>query len=156
MLRDLPIDMIVTRADARIIDDAAVAALAESIGQVGLISPITVRPLGSQWETLAGAHRLAACRSLGLAEVPAFVTDVDDLHAKLIMIDENLRRKDLSPAERAQWTADRKAIYETLHPETKHGAIGGGHDQSRQVGDSAERFTARSTLAGFRPRPVIL
>ncbi|HQT59690.1 MULTISPECIES: hypothetical protein [unclassified Acidiphilium] len=38
----------------------------------------------------------------------------------------------------------RKEAYEALHPETKHGAIGGGHDQSRQVGDSAkaDRFTA--------------
>ena len=30
---------------------------------------------------------------------------------------------------------------EALHPETKHGATGGGHDQSRKVCDSADRFT---------------
>ena len=45
-------------------------------------------------------------------------------------------------AERALFTARRKEAYEALHPETKHGAIGDGHNQSRQVGDSAERFTA--------------
>jgi hypothetical protein len=73
------------------------------------------------------------------------------------MIDENLVRRDLSPAERSRYTARRKAIYERLHPETVHGAIGGGHDQSRQVGDSAkaDRFTAATAaLSGHSERMV--
>jgi hypothetical protein len=41
-------------------------------------------------------------------------------------------------------------------PETKHGAIGGGHDQSRQVGDSAksDRFTASTAAATGSERAV--
>ena len=39
--------------------------------------------------------------------------------------------------------AERKNVYEKLHPETKHGQIGNGREKSRQVGDStADRFTA--------------
>lgn len=58
-------------------------------------------------------------------------------------IDENLVRADLSPAERAAHQAERKKLYEREHPETRHGAVGGGHPrQSRQVGDLADRYAA--------------
>jgi ParB family chromosome partitioning protein len=56
--------------------------------------------------------------------------------------DENLCGTNLTAAERALFTRRRKLAYEAQNPETKHGATGGGHDQSRQVGDSAPRFTA--------------
>ncbi len=64
------------------------------------------------------------------------------------MIDENLRRAELSPADRAAQTARRKAIYEELHPETRHG----GDRASRQVGDlvETERFTAETAAATGR------
>jgi ParB/RepB/Spo0J family partition protein len=121
MLRELPIDQIHARSDARRIDEATVGGLAESIGAVGLINPIRVRARGDQWEVVAGMHRLAACKSLGLVEITADVIEADDLHAELAMIDENLCRAELSPSDRAVWTARRKAIYIEMHPETKHG-----------------------------------
>ena len=62
---------------------------------------------------------------------------------------------ELSAADRASQTARRKAIYEELHPETAHGATGGGHDRSRQVGDSAERFTANTAAAIGKSERVI-
>lgn len=67
------------------------------------------------------------------------------------MIDENLCRAELSPADRAAQTARRKTIYEELHPETRHGSPG----VSRQVGDTrergdAERFTAETAAATGR------
>lgn len=71
-----------------------------------------------------GSHRLAACELLGLAEVECIVMNEDDLHAELSMIDENLCRNELSPAERASQTARRKAIYEELHPETRASVAG--------------------------------
>jgi hypothetical protein len=69
------------------------------------------------------------------------VKDIDADQAKLDEIDENLIRAELSPAERALHLAERKRIYEKLHPETKHGATGRGREKSRQVGDSNDRFT---------------
>jgi hypothetical protein len=41
----------------------------------------------------------------------------------------------------------RKELYVELHPETRNGATGGGHDQLRQVGEAAPRFTADTTAA---------
>ncbi|TGP25918.1 hypothetical protein EN828_10350 [Mesorhizobium sp. M2D.F.Ca.ET.185.01.1.1] len=121
MIRDLPIDQIHARANARAIDEATVDGLADSIGAVGLINPIRVRIVEDQWEVVAGHHRLAACKRLGLVEIAADVIEADDLHAELAMIDENLCRAELSPADRAVWTARRKAIYLEMHPETGHG-----------------------------------
>lgn len=125
MILSLPIEKIVRRADARAINDATVSALADSIASVGLINPIRVRERLDQWEVSAGSHRLAACENLGLAEVECIVSNDDDLHAELSMIDENLCRNELSPAERASQTARRKAIYIELHPETAKEAFKG-------------------------------
>lgn len=135
---DLPISSIAPRADARAIDPATVAGLAESIAAVGLINPIRVRASGDGWEVIAGMHRLEACKSLGLVEIGCDVVEDDDLRAELAMIDENLCRAELSPSDRARQTARRKAIYLELHPETGHGTPG----VSRQVGDTRERANA--------------
>jgi hypothetical protein len=53
-----------------------------------------------------------------------------------------LIRRDLTPAEGAKLTAQRKGAYQKAHPETKNGATGRGRGKSGQVGHSNERFTA--------------
>lgn len=135
MLRSIAIDLIDRRSDARSLNEASVSSLMDSVGSIGLINPIRVREKNGRWEVSAGSHRLAACERLGLADIDCIVVTEDDLHAELSMIDENLCRNELSPAERAMQTVRRKAIYEELHPETKHGNPG----VSRHVGDTQER-----------------
>jgi len=126
---DLPIEKISLRSDARAINLDAISGLVDSIGTVGLINPIRVRALGEGWEVIAGAHRLEACKALGLAEIECDVVQDDDLHAELAMIDENLCRAELSPSDRASQTARRKAIYIDLHKQTEHGANAGPSGQ---------------------------
>jgi ParB-like chromosome segregation protein Spo0J len=124
--------LIIIRQDARKVDDATVKALAASIAEIGIINPLRVRPSrgfvdGVQsdvYEVIAGVHRLKAARKAGLEAVPCVIVDDDDLHAELAMIDENLCRAELSPADRASQTARRKAIYLELHPETARGVAG--------------------------------
>lgn len=156
MIRDLPTDIIDLRADARAIDEAAVAGLVESIANVGLINPIRVRAVGDRWEVIAGAHRLTAVKQLGLADISAIVVTDDDLHAELAMIDENLCRAELSPADRAKQTARRKAIYLELHPETKREAtlMQGDILPSRQVGETERFTTATARVTGQSERAV--
>src|SRR3954468_19450148 len=125
-LRTLPIQRIFQRRNSRPRSSAALDALSESIDAVGLLAPITVRSRDSGYEVLAGAHRLQACELLGHTEISCVVLDVDDLRAELATIDENLIRTELSPSERAMQTARRKAIYETLHPQTK-AFVAGAH-----------------------------
>lgn len=121
MLRDLPTDSISVRSDARAINTETVAALAESIATIGLINPPRVRALGEGWELIAGAHRLEAHKSLGLAEVTCDVVESNDDDAELAMADENLVRVELSPAERAAYMARKKAAYEKRHGENVRG-----------------------------------
>jgi ParB/RepB/Spo0J family partition protein len=108
---------------ARQIDTASVHSLASSIADCELLTPITVRklqvsgngPTKDRFEVIAGMHRVEAFRRLQRETIPAIVLDdVDDLHAELMLIDENLCRNELSPAERASALARRKAIHKQL------------------------------------------
>lgn len=132
------------------ISDAQVEALVNSIADVGLLNPITVYPRSvvvggistDGYGLIAGAHRLEACKRLGLAEIDVHITELSELERQIAECDENLCASSLTPAERAMFTARRKEAYEALHPETKNGGDRRGPD--RQVGElkEADRFTA--------------
>lgn len=152
-MREIALDAIAVRPDARALDAAAVAGLADSIAEVGLINPIRVRSVGTGYELVAGAHRLEACRRLGLADIAAVVVEDDDLHAELAMLDENLCRAELSPADRAAYTARRKEIYLELHPETVQHVAGGLARQNSASANLAPAFadaTAKATGTSAR------
>lgn len=129
----IKLSLIVFRDDARAIDAGNVEKLAESMGEIGLVNPVYVRPRGDGYEVCAGHHRVEAARKLGWDDIAAIIGGSDDLEAELVMIDENLCRAELSPVDRAHYTERRKVIYLERHPETGHG---GERDQaSRQLGD---------------------
>lgn len=89
-------------------DEAALAELADSISQHGLIQPITVRPLGTGfYQIIAGERRWRASRMAGLDQVPVNIIDADDKTAAQLALIENLQREDLNPLEEAKG-------YETL------------------------------------------
>jgi ParB-like chromosome segregation protein Spo0J len=153
---EVPLHLIHANPHARAVDQTHVGKLAGSLLEIGLLEPVLARSLGdASYEVMAGLHRVEAFRKLGRQTIPAIIREADDLLAELVLIDENLRRLDLSPAERTIATMRRKAIYVQLHPETAHG---GDRKSSRQVGDlnegrPVERFTkatAEATRIGER------
>lgn len=85
-------------------DDAALAELAASITENGLLQPVAVRPkkAGPGYILIAGERRWRAARLAGLAEIPALVRDVTDEQAAALALIENLQREDLDPLEQAQ------------------------------------------------------
>jgi ParB/RepB/Spo0J family partition protein len=86
-------------------DPEALAELAKSLKEDGLIQPLTVRPTpeGDQYELVAGERRWRAAQLAGLTEVPAIIrTDLDDVKAARMMLVENLKRSDLNPIEAAE------------------------------------------------------
>ena len=146
-MNKVPIDSIYVGTRLRGADPAQVAALADSIAEVGLICPITVcrgrimqaNMMVDGWHIVAGLHRYEACKSLGMTDIAVHVVELSDLHQQLAEVDENLCGTRLTASERATFTARRKQIYEALHPETRHG----GDRASRQVGNlKDDRFTA--------------
>jgi len=96
----------------------AVRELADSISELGLLNPITV---DCEHILIAGLHRLEAAKLLGWTEIECTVSGLEGLQAELAEIDENFVRKDLSDNEFRELLLRRKEIYESLHPETKHG-----------------------------------
>ena len=83
-------------------DDAALAELADSIRQHGIIQPLTVRKLSSgYYQIIAGERRWRAARLAGLKEVPVTVIEADDRTAAELAMIENLQREDLNPIEEA-------------------------------------------------------
>jgi len=86
----------------RVFDGDALAELASSIRQHGLLQPLTVRKTPRGWEVVAGERRLRAARLAGLAQVPCLVSAADDNTAALLALVENLQREDLHYLEEAQ------------------------------------------------------
>ncbi len=83
-------------------DEAALAELADSIAQHGLVEPVIVRRKDNgYYELIAGERRWRAARLAGLTSVPAIVKDWTDEQAALISLIENLQREDLNPVEEA-------------------------------------------------------
>ena len=81
----------------------ALAELAESIRQQGVIQPILVRTVAAdQYEIIAGERRFRAAQMAGLSEVPVIVRDVPDEAALAMALIENIQREDLNPLEEAQ------------------------------------------------------
>lgn len=84
-------------------DPNALADLADSIREHGIIQPLTVRKLQSgYYQIIAGERRWRAARMAGLSEVPAIVIEADDRKAMELAMIENLQREDLNPIEEAQ------------------------------------------------------
>lgn len=104
-LLTLPISKVEPRKEQprEYFDEQALAELADSIAQYGLIQPITVRKLDSgYYQIIAGERRWRASRLAGLAEVPVRVIEADDrLTAELALV-ENLQREGLNPIEEAK------------------------------------------------------
>ena len=83
-------------------DEEALAELADSIREHGIIQPLTVRKLTSgYYQIIAGERRWRAARIAGIAEVPAIVIEADDRKAAELAMIENLQREDLNPMEEA-------------------------------------------------------
>ena len=84
-------------------DPDALADLADSIRQHGIIQPLTVRKLQSgYYQIIAGERRWRAARMAGLTQVPAIVIEADDRKAMELALIENLQRADLNPIEEAE------------------------------------------------------
>jgi ParB family chromosome partitioning protein len=165
--RDIEIGRLRVRTDARPVDKDSLAALIESVREIGFTSSILVRPKvifengqeADGFEIIAGRHRYEVALKLGMKVMPCRVAaGLDDLRAELAMIDENMMRADLSPAELAKSTARRKEIYEALHPEASYEARPGRAGKCRQVGDNSEpteRFTAATAKATGKPERTL-
>jgi ParB family transcriptional regulator, chromosome partitioning protein len=102
--RELPIDALLPgKYQPRTrMDEAALAELAESIREQGILQPILVRPVGEgRYEIIAGERRWRASRLAGLAQVPVLIRTIPDESALAMALIENIQREDLNALEEA-------------------------------------------------------
>lgn len=87
----------------KVFDDDALAELADSIAQHGVIQPLLIRPLkDGGYQLVAGERRWRAARMAGLTEVPVVVKELTDSETAELAMVENLQREDLNPLEEAE------------------------------------------------------
>ena len=80
-------------------DEEALEELADSIRQLGLIQPITVKREGEKYIIISGERRWRASEKAGLKRVPAYIREVDDTTLHAMALVENIQREDLNAIE---------------------------------------------------------
>jgi ParB/RepB/Spo0J family partition protein len=86
--------------NVRVLDEEHVKALAGSIKLKGMLVPVVLRERDDDFELVAGFHRMAAAKSIKLAEVPYVLRDAETEHTDRAV--ENIVRKQLNPYEEAK------------------------------------------------------
>lgn len=148
------VDEILVREGRRELDLDHVRKLADSIKELGLLNPVTVDKGNI---LIAGLHRLEAVKLLEWSEIECTVSSLEGLQAELAEIDENIVRNDFSAIEYGEMLLRRKEIYETLHPDVKHG----GDRKSEKIKATKCRFDSAKSFVqdtaeklGVVPRTV--
>ncbi len=130
--------------------EAGIEAILASVQEIGRIKdPIHLRKSKKGLTLLAGGHRHAVYGRLGAEEIEAWVwSNITDDHARLIEIDDNLAGAEMCPLDTAVFLAERKRVYERLHPETRRGVAGALARHSATDSESVASFVT-STAAKF-------
>ena len=80
-------------------DEEALAELAASIKQLGIIQPLTLRLVDGEYQLISGERRLRAAKQVGLTTVPAYIRTANDQGMLEMALVENIQREDLDAIE---------------------------------------------------------
>lgn len=101
-INDIPLDRITANPDQprRTFDDEALAELATSIRELGIIQPLSLRKTGpDSYQIIAGERRYRAALMAGLVSVPAYIRTANDAELTEMALIENIQREDLNAIE---------------------------------------------------------
>lgn len=102
--------------------EEALTELADSIRQHGILQPLSVRRVGTNYELIAGERRLRAGLMAGLTEIPCIIMSMDDKESGMAALVENLQRQDLDFIEEArgisclmeQWSMSQEQVAKVI------------------------------------------
>lgn len=81
-------------------DQTALQELADSIAEIGIIQPVTLRKLSDdEYQIIAGERRFRASQIAGLTSIPAYIRTADDENVMEMALIENIQREDLNSVE---------------------------------------------------------
>jgi ParB family chromosome partitioning protein len=156
----IDIDLISVPEGRRPLDVEAVKRLADSIERIGLHTPLTVLSIndGERLDLVAGAHRLAAIKSLAWPSAPCFVIEGDEAEAEMWEIAENLHRADLTALQRdeqiARWIelSEAMQVSPQVVAKPKGGRPDGGvRRAAREIGVNREDARRAEKVAALSP-----
>ncbi len=159
---DIPVTVITANKfqPRRIFDSEALADLAQSIKQYGIVQPIVVRKTLNGYELVAGERRWRAAQLAGLKIVPAVIKEYTDAEMTEIALIENLQREDLNPIEEA--FAYKKLMEEFgLTQEEVARKIGRSRSHIANIVRllnlvaPVQEFVSRGTLSMGQARPIL-
>ncbi len=88
----------------KVLDNEEMNSLIESVQELGILSPLIVRPKENttdEYEIVSGHRRFRAAVKAGMKEIPAFVVPMDRDAAAIALVDSNLHREHILPSEKA-------------------------------------------------------
>ena len=134
----------------KVLDDELMEQTVESIKQIGVVSPLIVRPdPEGGYEILSGHRRLHAAQLAGLEIVPVIVKEMDDDAAIIFMVDSNLQRENILPSERA---FSYKMKLEAMKHQGERGDLTSGQVGQKSIGTVSRDIVAEQ--AGDSSRNV--
>lgn len=134
----------------KVLDDELMEQTVESIRQIGVVSPLIVRPdPEGGFEILSGHRRLHAAQLAGLETMPVIVKEMDDDAAIIFMVDSNLQRENILPSERA---FSYKMKLEAMKHQGERGDLTSGQVGQKSVGTVSRDIVAEQ--AGDSSRNV--
>jgi ParB family chromosome partitioning protein len=101
-ISEIPLDQIQPNADQprSLFDEEALQELANSIKQIGIIQPITLRQMSeNRFQIIAGERRWRAAQIAGLKAIPAYIRTIKDEQVMEMALIENIQREDLNAIE---------------------------------------------------------
>lgn len=101
-INEVELDKIIVNPNQprREFDEVALQELADSIREIGIIQPITLRKVDdSQYQIIAGERRFRASQKAGLKTIPAYIRTADDENVMEMALIENIQREDLNAIE---------------------------------------------------------
>ncbi len=106
----------------KVFREEALEELAESIRRHGILQPLSVRRVGTNYELIAGERRLRAAQMAGLTELPCLILSMDEKESGIAAMVENLQRQDLDYIEEAvgisrlvtQWSMSQEQVARLL------------------------------------------
>lgn len=154
---ELPVaDITITDDRLRPVDMTAVEVIAQSINEHGLLYPVVVRRLPKgRYDLVDGGHRLAALKHLGEAVAPVRCYEGPAPAIRLLEIDANLARADLSDLDRAIHLAARRREYLAEHPETAQGVAGAKARWDASANSHLHSFVALTEIQTGLPKRKI-
>ncbi len=155
LLQMMRVEDVKVRIRLRASNEDNIRDIAESIKDIGLISPITVDTEGN---LIAGFHRLQAHKLLGIKEIPVIISTQKDLKAKLQEIDENLKRSELNAIEKSVHIEERERILKQLDllsvkGDNRYSAAGKSTQRERasEIGMSRRKYQYHKELENLHP-----